>query len=226
MFSDYTKPMARLTSLMKLPLIYVFTHDSIGVGEDGPTHEPIEQLAAFRSMPDFTVFRPCDRTETALAWEYAIESKDEPTALVLTRQNLPQMAGSSKEALKGAYILEDSDKETPDGIIIASGSEVNLAVSAKAELKNAGIDVRVVSMPSMDVFEKQSDEYKESVLPKSVRKRVAVEALSDFGWYRYVGLDGKVICMKTFGASGPANQLFEHFGFTVENVVNTVKSLF
>ena len=225
-FSDYTKPMARLTSLMKLPLIYVFTHDSIGVGEDGPTHEPIEQLAAFRSMPDFTVFRPCDRTETALAWEYAIESKDEPTALVLTRQNLPQMAGSSKEALKGAYILEDSDKETPDGIIIASGSEVNLAVSAKAELKNAGIDVRVVSMPSMDVFEKQSEEYKESVLPKSVRKRVAVEALSDFGWYRYVGLDGKVICMKGFGASGPANQLFEHFGFTVENVVNTVKSLF
>lgn len=225
-FSDYTKPMARLTSLMKLPLIYVFTHDSIGVGEDGPTHEPIEQLAAFRSMPDFTVFRPCDRTETALAWEYAIESKDEPTALVLTRQNLPQMACSSKEALKGAYILEDSDKETPDGIIIASGSEVNLAVSAKAELKNAGIDVRVVSMPSMDVFEKQSEEYKESVLPKSVRKRVAVEALSDFGWYRYVGLDGKVICMKGFGASGPANQLFEHFGFTVENVVNTVKSLF
>ena len=225
-FSDYTKPMARLTSLMKLPVVYVFTHDSIGVGEDGPTHEPIEQLAAFRSMPDFTVFRPCDRTETALAWEYAIESKDEPTALVLTRQNLPQMAGSSKEALKGAYILEDSDKETPDGIIIASGSEVNLAVSAKAELKNAGIDVRVVSMPSMDVFEKQSDEYKESVLPKNVRKRVAVEALSDFGWYRYVGLDGKVICMKTFGASGPANQLFEHFGFTVENVVNTVKNLF
>ena len=225
-FSDYTKPMARLTSLMKLPLIYVFTHDSIGVGEDGPTHEPIEQLAVFRSMPDFTVFRPCDRTETALAWEYAIESKDEPTALVLTRQNLPQMACSSKEALKGAYILEDSDKETPDGIIIASGSEVNLAVSAKAELKNAGIDVRVVSMPSMDVFEKQSEEYKESVLPKSVRKRVAVEALSDFGWYRYVGLDGKVICMKGFGASGPANQLFEHFGFTVENVVNTVKSLF
>ena len=223
-FSDYTKPMARLTSLMKLPLIYVFTHDSIGVGEDGPTHEPIEQLAAFRSMPNFTVFRPCDRTETALAWEYAIESKDEPTALVLTRQNLPQMAGSSKEALKGAYILENSDKETPDGIIIASGSEVNLAVSAKAELKNAGIDVRVVSMPSMDVFEKQSEEYKESVLPKSVRKRVAVEALSDFGWYRYVGLDGKVICMKGFGASGPANQLFEHFGFTVENVVNTVKN--
>ena len=225
-FSDYVKPMARLSALMGVPLTFVLTHDSIGVGEDGPTHEPIEQLAAFRSMPDFTVFRPCDRTETALAWEYAIESKDEPTALVLTRQNLPQMACSSKEALKGAYILEDSDKETPDGIIIASGSEVNLAVSAKAELKNAGIDVRVVSMPSMDVFEKQSEEYKESVLPKSVRKRVAVEALSDFGWYRYVGLDGKVICMKGFGASGPANQLFEHFGFTVENVVNTVKSLF
>ena len=224
-FSDYTKPMARLTSLMKLPVVYVFTHDSIGVGEDGPTHEPIEQLAAFRSMPNFTVFRPCDRTETALAWEYAIESKDEPTALVLTRQNLPQMACSSKEALKGAYILEDSDKETPDGIIIASGSEVNLAVSAKAELKNAGIDVRVVSMPSMDVFEKQSEEYKESVLPKSVRKRVAVEALSDFGWGRYVGLDGATVCMEGFGASGPAAQLFKKFGFTAERVAETVKSL-
>lgn len=225
-FSDYVKPMARLTALMKLPLTYVFTHDSIGVGEDGPTHEPIEQLAAFRSLPGFTVFRPCDRTETAAAWMYAVENECGPTGLVLTRQNLPQMEGSSKDALKGGYVIADSQKEVPDAIIIASGSEVSLAVNAKEELKKDGIDVRVVSMPSMELFDKQSAEYKESVLPNAVRKRVAVEALSDFGWYRYVGLDGKVICMKGFGASGPANQLFEHFGFTVENVVNTVKSLF
>ena len=225
-FSDYVKPMARLTALMQLPLTYVFTHDSIGVGEDGPTHEPIEQLAAFRSLPGFTVFRPCDRTETAAAWMYAVENECGPTGLVLTRQNLPQMEGSSKDALKGGYIIADSQKEVPDAIIIASGSEVSLAVNAKEELKKDDIDVRVVSMPSMELFDKQSAEYKESVLPNAVRKRVAVEALSDFGWYRYVGLDGKVICMKTFGASGPANQLFEHFGFTVENVVNTVKSLF
>lgn len=224
-FSDYVKPMARLTSLMKLPLTFVFTHDSIGVGEDGPTHEPIEQLAAFRSMPGISVFRPADRTETAAAWMHAVSSTNEPTALVLTRQNLPQLAGSSKEALKGGYVLEDSTKETPDAIIIASGSEVSLAVEAKASLAADGIDVRVVSMPSMDVFDAQSDEYKESVLPKAVRNRVAVEALSDFGWYKYVGLDGEVVSMKGFGASGPAKTLFEHFGFTTENVVNTVKKV-
>ena len=224
-FSDYTKPMARLTALMKLPVVDIFTHDSIGVGEDGPTHEPIEQLAAFRSLPNFCVYRPCDRTETAAAWMHAIQSKDEPTALVLTRQNLKQQAGSSKEALKGGYILEDSTKAEPDAIIIASGSEVALATGAREELLKEGIDVRVVSMPSMDEFEKQSEEYKQSVLPNSCRKRVAVEALSDFGWYRYVGLDGKVVGMTGFGASGPAGQLFEKFGFNVENVVNTVKSV-
>lgn len=224
-FSDYTKPMARLTALMKLPVVYIFTHDSIGVGEDGPTHEPVEQLAAFRSLPNFCVYRPCDRTETAAAWMHAIQSKDEPTALVLTRQNLKQQAGSSKEAVKGGYILEDSSKAEPDAIIIASGSEVALATGAREELLKEGIDVRVVSMPSMDEFDKQSDEYKQSVLPDSCRKRVAVEALSDFGWYRYVGLDGKVIGMSGFGASGPAAQLFEKFGFNVENVVNTVKSV-
>ena len=224
-FSDYVKPMARLSALMKLPLTYVFTHDSIGVGEDGPTHEPIEQLAAFRSLPDFTVFRPCDRTETAAAWMYAVENECGPTGLVLTRQNLPQMEGSSKDALKGGYVIAESEKAVPDAIIIASGSEVSLAVNAKEELKKSGIDVRVVSMPSMDEFDKQSDEYKQSVLPDSCRKRVAVEALSDFGWYRYVGLDGKVIGMSGFGASGPAAQLFEKFGFNVENVVNTVKSV-
>ena len=224
-FSDYVKPMARLTALMQLPLTYVFTHDSIGVGEDGPTHEPIEQLAAFRSLPGFTVFRPCDRTETAAAWMYAVENECGPTGLVLTRQNLPQMEGSSKDALKGGYVIADSQKEVPDAIIIASGSEVILAVNAKEELKKDGIDVRVVSMPSMELFDKQSAEYKESVLPNAVRKRVAVEALSDFGWYKYVGLDGRVIAMEGFGASGPAATLFEHFGFTVDNVVKTVKSV-
>lgn len=224
-FSDYVKPMARLSALMKLPLTYVFTHDSIGVGEDGPTHEPIEQLAAFRSLPDFTVFRPCDRTETAAAWMYAVENECGPTGLVLTRQNLPQIEGSSKDALKGGYVIAESEKAVPDAIIIASGSEVSLAVNAKEELKKSGIDVRVVSMPSMELFDKQSAEYKESVLPNAVRKRVAVEALSDFGWYKYVGLDGKVIAMEGFGASGPAATLFEHFGFTVDNVVKTVKEV-
>lgn len=225
-FSDYTKPMARLSALMKLPVTYVFTHDSIGVGEDGPTHEPIEQLAMLRSMPGFHVFRPADATETAAAWYHAATSTNVPTALVLTRQNLPQLAGSSKEALKGAYILEDSKKETPDAILIASGSEVSLAVDAKKELEKEGIDVRVVSMPSMDVFEEQSQEYKDSVLPMNVRKRVAIEALSDFGWGKYVGLDGAYVTMHGFGASAPAGLLFKKFGFTVENVVETVKTLF
>ena len=224
-FSDYTKPMARLAAIMGLPLTYVFTHDSIGVGEDGPTHEPVEQLAMLRSLPNFNVFRPADATETAAAWYYAITNKTTPTALALTRQNLPQLSGSSKEALKGGYIIEDSTKETPDAIIMASGSEVSLAVDAKAELAKDGIDVRVVSMPCMDLFEKQSDEYKEKVLPKSVRKRVAVEALSGFGWGRYVGLDGAYITMDGFGASAPYSVLFPKFGFTVDNVVKTVKGL-
>mgnify|MGYP004694615533 FL=1 len=224
-FSDYVKPMARLSAIMGVPLTFVLTHDSIGVGEDGPTHEPIEQLAMLRSLPNFTVYRPCDATETAAAWAYAVTSKKTPTALVLTRQNLPQIKGSSKDALKGAYVIADSEKSVPDAILIASGSEVSLAVDAKAELMKDGIDVRVVSMPSMDVFDQQSDEYKESVLPKSVRKRVAIEALSDFGWGKYVGLDGAYVTMHSFGASAPAATLFKEFGFTVDNVVKTVKEL-
>lgn len=224
-FSDYVKPMARLSSIMKIPTTYVLTHDSIGVGEDGPTHEPIEQLAMLRSMPNFHVFRPADATETIAAWYSAVTSTETPTALVLTRQNLPQLSGSSKEALKGAYVLEDSAKAVPDAIIIASGSEVSLAVEAKAELAKTGVDVRVVSMPCMDIFEEQSDEYKESVLPKNVRARVAVEALGDFGWGRYVGLDGTTVTMKGFGASAPAATLFKKFGFTTENVVAAVKSV-
>lgn len=224
-FSDYVKPMARLSSLMDLPLAFVFTHDSIGVGEDGPTHEPIEQLAEFRAMPNFTVFRPADTVETAAGWYLAVTSKKTPTALVLSRQNLPVLTGSSKEALKGGYVLEDSTKDTPDALLIASGSEVGLAMEAKKVLLGEGIDVRVVSMPSMELFEAQSDEYKESVLPKAIRKRVSVEAGADFGWAKYVGLDGKSISMQSFGASAPANILFEKFGFTVENVVNAVKSI-
>lgn len=224
-FSDYVKPMARLASLMEIPLTFILTHDSIGVGEDGPTHEPIEQLAEFRAMPNFNVFRPADATETIAAWYSAVTSKETPTALVLTRQNLPQLAGSSKEALKGGYIVADSSKETPDAIIIASGSEVSLSIEAKEALAKEGIDVRVVSMPCMDIFEKQPLEYKEKVLPKSVRARVAVEALSEFGWGKYVGLDGKTVCLDRFGASAPADVLFKEFGFTVDNVVKAVKSV-
>lgn len=224
-FSDYVKPMARLASLMEIPLTFILTHDSIGVGEDGPTHEPIEQLAEFRAMPNFNVFRPADATETIAAWYSAVTSKETPTALVLTRQNLPQLAGSSKEALKGGYIVADSSKETPDAIIIASGSEVSLSIEAKEALAKEGIDVRVVSMPCMDIFEKQPQEYKEKVLPKAVRARVAVEALSEFGWGKYVGLDGKTVCLDRFGASAPAGVLFKEFGFTVDNVVKTVKSV-
>ena len=224
-FSDYVKPMARLASLMEIPLTFVLTHDSIGVGEDGPTHEPIEQLAEFRAMPNFNVFRPADATETIAAWYSAVTSRKTPTALVLTRQNLPQLAGSSKEALKGGYIVADSAKEKPDAIIIASGSEVSLSIEVKEVLAKEGIDVRVVSMPCMDIFEKQSDEYKEKILPKVVRARVAVEALSEFGWGKYVGLDGKTVCIDRFGASAPADVLFKEFGFTVENVVKAVKEV-
>ena len=224
-FSDYVKPMARLASLMEIPLTFVLTHDSIGVGEDGPTHEPIEQLAEFRAMPNFNVFRPADATETIAAWYSAVTSEETPTALVLTRQNLPQLAGSSKKALKGGYVIADSSKETPDAILIASGSEVSLSIEAKEVLAKEGIDVRVVSMPCMDIFEKQSDEYKEKVLPKAVRARVAVEALSEFGWGKYVGLDGKTVCLDRFGASAPADVLFKEFGFTVENVVKAVKEV-
>ena len=224
-FSDYVKPMARLASLMEIPLTFILTHDSIGVGEDGPTHEPIEQLAEFRAMPNFNVFRPADATETIAAWYSAVTSKETPTALVLTRQNLPQLAGSSKEALKGGYVVADSSKETPDAIIIASGSEVSLSIEAKEVLAKEGVDVRVVSMPCMDIFEKQSLEYKEKVLPKAVRARVAVEALSEFGWGKYVGLDGKTVCLDRFGASAPADVLFKEFGFTVDNVVKAVKEV-
>ncbi len=224
-FSDYVKPMARLSSLMGLPLTYVLTHDSIGVGEDGPTHEPIEQLAMLRAMPNFYVFRPADATECAAAWYFALNKKDAPTALVLSRQNLPQLDGSSQEALKGGYIISDSDKDTPDAIIIATGSEVSLAIDAKAKLAENDIDVRVVSMPSMDLFEDQPEEYKNRILPKNVTARVGVEALAEFGWGKYIGIAGEFVGMHSFGASAPGGQLFEHFGITTDAVVEAVKKV-
>ena len=224
-FSDYTKPMARLSALMNIPTIFVFTHDSIGVGEDGPTHEPVEQLAMLRSLPNFNTFRPADAKETVAAWYAALVSKKTPTAIVLTRQNLPQLSGSSKEALKGGYIIKEASKAAPDMILIASGSEVSLAVDAADELENEGVATRVVSMPCMDVFEKQSKEYKDKILPNTVRNRVAIEALSGFGWDKYTGLDGRVISMNSFGASAPQDLLFKKFGFTKENVVATAKEV-
>lgn len=224
-FSDYLKPMARLAALMKIPVTYVLTHDSIGVGEDGPTHEPIEQLAMLRAMPNINVFRPADATETAAAWYSAITSKNTPTVLALSRQNLPQIEGSSKEALKGGYIIAESIKAKPDAIIIASGSEVSLAVDAKKELMEKGFDIRVVSMPCMDIFEQQSDEYKEKILPQTVEKRLVVEAGSSICWGKYLGFKGKSVTIDTFGASAPANVLFKKYGFTVENVVNKALSM-
>ena len=225
-FSDYTKPMARLSALMNIPTIFVFTHDSIGVGEDGPTHEPIEQLAMLRSLPNFNTFRPADARETIASWYAAMASKNTPTAIVLTRQNLPQLAGSGEAALKGGYIIKEAVGNTPDMILIASGSEVSLAVEAAAELEKDGIATRVVSMPCMDIFEAQSKEYKEEILPRAIRKRVAIEALSGFGWDKYTGFDGRVISMDTFGASAPQDLLFKKFGFTKENVVAIAKEVF
>ena len=225
-FSDYMKGAMRLSSLMNLPVSYVLTHDSIGVGEDGPTHQPIEQLAALRSMPNMTVFRPADSKETAAAWYYAVTNGKTPTSLVLTRQKLPLYDGCAKRALKGGYILKESKKEIPDVILMASGSEGELIFKAADELAVKGIDARVVSIPSFEIFNAQDEAYKESVLPNSVRKRVAVEALTSFGWYQYVGLDGRIISLDTFGASGNADALFKQFGFTVENVVNETMKLF
>ena len=225
-FSDFMKPMIRLASLMGLPVAYVLTHDSIGVGEDGPTHEPIEQLAMLRTIPNLNVFRPADYTETAVAWVAAMGSESTPTAIALTRQNLPQLEGSSKEAIKGAYVIaEAKNSDKIDLIIMASGSEVELALGAKEELEKDGKSVRVVSVPCMDIFEGQDVDYKESVLPSSVRARLAVEAGATMPWYKYVGIDGAVVGMEGFGASAPAKTLFEHFEFTVNNVVEVAKGL-
>ncbi len=221
-FSDYCKHAMRLSALMNIPVVYILTHDSIGVGEDGPTHEPVEQLIALRSIPNMKVYRPADGKETAAAWISALKGTA-PTALVLTRQNLPQYANSGINALKGGYILEDC-AGTPDILLIASGSEVELCVKAKAELEKEGVKARVISMPCFEEYEKQSAEYKESVMPSSVKARVCVEAGSPYSWYKYAGDKGEIVAMSTFGASGPAAELFKLFGFTVENVVVKAKT--
>lgn len=220
-FSDYCKHAMRLSALMNIPVVYILTHDSIGVGEDGPTHEPVEQLIALRSIPNMKVYRPADGKETAAAWISAMNGTA-PTALVLTRQNLPQYENSGLQALKGGYVLSDS-KGTPDVLLIGSGSEVELCMKAQEELAKENIKARVVSMPCIEEFEKQSAEYKESVLPSSVKARVCVEAGSPYSWYKYAGDKGEIVGINTFGASGPAAQLFKLFGFTVENVVEKAK---
>ena len=228
-FSDYMKPALRLAALMKLPVVYILTHDSIGVGEDGPTHQPIEQLVSLRSIPGFTVFRPCDTKETAAAWVYALNKSDGPTALVLSRQSLPLLAETGNEAQKGAYVLKDAKNpktNQPDVLLIASGSEVDLAYKAQEVLFNEAISARVISMPSMEVFDRQSYDYKESIMPKSVRARLAIEAASSFGWHKYTGLDGDVVAIDDFGASAPAGTLFKKYGFTVDAVVERARKIY
>lgn len=228
-FSDYLRPAIRLAALMGLPVTYVFTHDSIAVGEDGPTHEPVEQLASLRAMPNLSVIRPADGNETAAAWKIALESTNKPTALVLTRQNLPTIKGTKENAYegvsKGGYIISPSKTETPDALLIAAGSEVGLAVEAQKELEKDGINISVVSLPAWDRFEQQSKEYKEAVIPKNVKKRLAIEMGSSLGWHKYVGEEGDVLSIETFGASAPGNKVLEEYGFTVSNVVKRLKSL-
>ena len=224
-FSDYLKAAMRLSALQGLPVVYVFTHDSIAVGEDGPTHEPIEQLSGLRAIPNLTVLRPADARETQAAWHYALTQKSTPTALVLTRQNLVVEKGTSFTAVeKGAYVVYESSADF-DTILLASGSEINLAVEAAKKLVAQGGKVRVVSVPSTELFDDQPAEYKEMILPNAVRKRVAIEMAATQPWYKYVGLDGKVIGIDTFGASAPASEVIEHYGFTVDNIVNTVNHL-
>lgn len=227
-FSDYLRPAIRLAALMGLPVTYVFTHDSIAVGEDGPTHEPIEQLASLRAMPNVCVIRPADANETAAAWRLAVESTDRPTALVLTRQNLPTLATTAERAYegvkRGAYVVSEAQGEV-QALLLASGSEVSLAVEAQKALANEGIHVSVVSMPSWDRFEAQPAEYKESVIPKRVKKRLAIEMGSSLGWERYTGDEGDILAIDRFGASAPGEKIMQEYGFTVENVVARVKAL-
>lgn len=227
-FSDYLRPSIRLAAMMNQPVVYVLTHDSIAVGEDGPTHEPVEQLPSLRVIPGLTVMRPADGNETTEAYRYAFEQKDSPIAMVLTRQALPVLEGSKEKARegirKGAYVLSDSDKEA-DVILLATGSEVSLAMAAKEELTQQGVAVRVVSMPSWELFEQQSEEYKESVIPSAIKARVGIEMAYPLGWERYVGDQGKVIGISTFGASAPGDVVLKEYGFSVENVVGTVNEL-
>jgi len=225
-FSDYVRPAIRLSAIMEIPTIYIFTHDSIGVGEDGPTHQPIEQLASLRAIPNLIVMRPGDANETAECWRVIMQLRHEPVALILSRQALPTVDRSKYGAVsgvaKGAYILADSTGK-PEVLLMASGSEVYLCVEAYEKLKAEGIRARVVSMPSWELFEHQSPEYRDSVIPPDVTARVSVEQASTFGWARYVGLAGERIGMRTFGASAPLKELQKKFGFTAENVVAAAK---
>ncbi|WP_428944080.1 transketolase [Pantoea sp. FN060301] len=227
MFVEYARNAARMAALMKIRQVMVYTHDSIGLGEDGPTHQPVEQMASLRVTPNMSLWRPCDQVESAVAWKYAVERHDGPTALIFSRQNLAQQERNAEQlanVARGAYILKDCDGQ-PEVILIATGSEVELAVGAYEQLSAEGRKVRVVSMPSTDAFDKQDEAYREAVLPKAVSARVAIEAgIADY-WYKYTGLNGAVVGMTTFGESAPADQLFKMFGFTVENVVAKAKSL-
>ncbi|MCB0165009.1 MAG: transketolase [Anaerolineae bacterium] len=222
-FSDYCRPSIRLAALSHIPITLVFTHDSIGLGEDGPTHQPVEHLAALRAIPNLTVIRPADANETAQAWKVALEKRDGPVALILTRQNLPvydrSRMGDAANLNKGAYVLLDTDRIYPDVLLLATGSEVQFAVEAHAKLAEQGIGAHVISMPSWELFEEQPDEYKEFVLPSSVKARVAIEAGVSMGWQKYVGPQGTIIGLDRFGASAPYKEIYEHLGFTTDNVV-------
>ena len=225
-FSDYMRPAMRLAALMGIRVIYVLTHDSIGVGEDGPTHQPVEHLASYRAMPNINTFRPCDVVETAEAWKIALESEHTPSILALTRQGLPMLRTATTENLtaKGGYIISDvSSGKTRQATLIATGSEVSLAVEAQRKLREAGIEVAVVSMPCTELFDAQSKEYRQEVL--GTAPKIAIEAASKYGWERYVGSEGKIIGLDGFGASGPAGALYQHFGITVEAIINAVNSL-
>ena len=227
-FSDYMRPSVRLASLMGQRVIYVYTHDSIGLGEDGPTHQPIEHLMSLREMPGLTVLRPADATETAMAWQAALEKEDGPTAMALSRQNLPvldrQILGPADGVKKGAYVLWESG-ESPQVIIIATGSEVHIALEAGRTLADEGINSRVVSMPSWELFEAQPQEYRDQVLPPGNRARLSVEAGATNGWARYVGLDGASVGMSTYGASAPGGVVLEQFGFTAARVADEARRL-
>lgn len=228
-FTDYAKPAIRMASIMKMPVIYVMTHDSIGLGEDGTTHQPIEQLITFRATPNIAVIRPADANETVVAWKAALERKDGPTMLVLTRQKVPifdrEKMASADGLTRGAYILCKEKGETPQAIVIGTGSEVQWALKAQEILAESGVDVRVVSMPCWKFFRAQSKEYREEVFPKNVRKRLAIEAAAAEGWHEWVGDEGDIIAMHSFGESAPAKDLFKHFGFTAENVVDHVRKM-
>lgn len=227
-FSDYARNALRMAALMKIRQVFVFTHDSIGLGEDGPTHQPVEHVASLRLIPNMSLWRPCDAVETAVAWRYGIERQDGPTSLALSRQNLPHQvrdASTLERIARGGYVLLDSEDGEPEVILIATGSEVALAMDSATVLREAGRKIRVVSMPSSDVFDAQDESYRESVLPQAVSCRIAIEAGVSDGWRKYVGLDGAIIGLDRFGESAPAEAAFEYFGFTVENIVNQVNAI-